>query len=175
MFRMPLRCALVMLALAALPAAPLRAQAPDPLLLAVRDAIRSNPDFGIFDDVTVELEASVAVLTGRVTTAAKRTGLEKCAARVPGITSVRNGILVLPSSPEDDVLRQRVARSVYGHPAFWRHASRHNPPIHIIVEDGHVTLTGEVESEAEAALARSLAGGAGARSLSSRLGVRGSR
>lgn len=175
MFRNPFRHAGAVLALAWLTAVPLDAQAPDPLVLAVRDAIHSHADYGIFDDVSVELEASAVVLSGWVTTSAKRTAIEKCAARVPGVSSVRNEIRVLPASLEDDDLRQRVARSVYGHPAFWRHASRHNPPIHIIVERGHVTLTGEVETEAEAALARSLAGGARPRSLSSRLGVRSAR
>ena len=36
-----------------------------------------------------------------------------------------------------------------------------NPPIHIIVEHGHVTLTGVVPSGVDRALARSLATGQG--------------
>jgi osmotically-inducible protein OsmY len=36
-----------------------------------------------------------------------------------------------------------------------------NPPIHIVVEHGRVTLTGVVQSEVDRALARSLASGRG--------------
>jgi hyperosmotically inducible periplasmic protein len=91
---------------------------------------------------------------------------------VAGITSVRNHIVVLPASAEDDDLRYRVARAIYGHPAFWTHASSPNPPIHIIVEHGHVTLTGVVSTASERALARALASGSGERSLTSRLRMR---
>jgi hyperosmotically inducible protein len=32
---------------------------------------------------------------------------------------------------------------------FWNYAMQVNPPIHIIVDNGHVTLTGVVNSEME--------------------------
>jgi hyperosmotically inducible periplasmic protein len=147
------------------------AQAPTPRAAAVAEAIHVDPQYGIFDHVTVEVDGTTAVLDGRVTSAAKRRRFGERATQAPGITGVRNGLAVLPASREDDELRQRIARSIYGHPAFWSHASRQNPPIHILVEHGHVTLTGEVATSAEAALARSLAGGLGERSLTSRLGV----
>lgn len=134
--------------------------------------IQAHPRFGIFDDVEVEFEDGAAVLTGRVTSHEKKEELGACAAQVPGVRSVRNDIGVLPASTEDDDLRYRIARAVYGHPAFWSHAARPNPPIHILVERGHVTLTGLVNTTAERALARSLAGGFGEQSLSSRLRVR---
>ena len=148
------------------------AQPPTPLAATVAKAVHADPQYGIFDNVTVEVDGTTAVLDGRVTSAAKRTRFGERAAQAPGITGVRNGLAVLPASREDDELRRRIARSIYGHPAFWSHAARQNPPIHILVEHGHVTLTGEVATATEAALARSLAGGLGERSLTSRLEVR---
>ena len=44
-----------------------------------------------------------------------------------------------------------------------------NPPIHIVVENGHVTLTGVVNSNVERALARSLATGFGSFSVTNDL------
>jgi hyperosmotically inducible protein len=44
-----------------------------------------------------------------------------------------------------------------------------NPPIHIIVENGRVTLTGVVQSEVDRALARSLATGRGEFSVKNEL------
>ena len=51
---------------------------------------------------------------------------------------------MLPPVPEDDDLRHRVAKAIYGNPSFWSYAAMSNPPIHIIVERGQVTLKGTV-------------------------------
>ncbi|CAN5600272.1 hypothetical protein BH23ACI1_BH23ACI1_06800 [soil metagenome] len=144
-----------------------------PLVAELSRAIQSHHQFGIFDDVVVDVEGDAAVLTGRVTSPEKKAGFGIRAAEVPGVRSVRNDIKVLPASAEDDELRYRIARAVYGHPAFWSRAAMPNPPIHVVVESGHVTLTGTVNSNAERALARSLAGSFGERSLANHLRVRG--
>ena len=52
-------------------------------------------------------------------------------------------------SIHDDELRHRVARAIYGDPAFWRYAAMANPPIHIVVEHGRVTLTGVVPTDVD--------------------------
>ena len=66
-------------------------------------------------------------------------------------------IAVLPVSTFDDELRFKIARSIYGHSNFWNYAIMPNPPIHIVVEHGRVTLTGVVNSDVDRMLARSLA------------------
>jgi hyperosmotically inducible protein len=76
---------------------------------------------------------------------------------------------VLPVSQFDNDLRQRIARSIYGHSNFWRYASMANPPIHIIVEHGRVTLTGVVGSNVDRMLARALASQFGAFSVTVQL------
>ena len=70
---------------------------------------------------------------------------------------------------EDDTLRYRIARAIYGNPSFWNYAARAHPPIHIIVERGRVRLTGVVNSNVERMLARSLATGLGELSVANEL------
>lgn len=127
----------------------------------VAQAVRSYPRFSIFDHVSGHVSEGVVVLTGKVTMPYKKTDLERRVARVDGVRDVRSEITVLPASPFDDTLRYRVSRAIYGNPSFWRYASMANPPIHIIVEHGRVTLTGVVNSDVERTMARSLATGLG--------------
>ena len=72
---------------------------------------------------------------------------------------------MLPVSSFDEELRNRIARSIYGNSNFWNYAIMANPPIHIIVDHGHVTLTGVVQSNVDRMLARSLATQFGAMSV----------
>jgi osmotically-inducible protein OsmY len=69
--------------------------------------------------------------------------------RVPGVQAVQNRIRTLPSSTLDDEIRVQVASHIYGDPLFEDRAYRPNPPIHVVVEGGHVTLTGAVASSVE--------------------------
>jgi len=135
----------------------------------VSRSIRTYPRLTIFDDVSGRLEGGTVLLSGKVTLAQKRDELEQRIRSVPGVDAVRNEIQVLPASGSDDALRRRVARAIYGSAGFWRYAALPRPPIHILVEHGHVTLTGIVASDSERALAHSLASGHGERSVTNAL------
>lgn len=123
--------------------------------------VRQYAQFTIFDDVNAQVENGVVTLTGRVTMPYKKKDIERRVGRIDGLGELRSGIRVLPVSPYDDELRSRIARAIYGNPSFWNYAAMANPPIHIIVEHGRVTLTGVVNSNVERMLARSLATGFG--------------
>ena len=123
----------------------------------------------IFDDINATVENGMVVLTGKVTMPYKKTDMEKRIAKIDGVHGVRNDISVLPVSRFDDELRYRVSRAIYGNPSFWNYAAMANPPIHIIVEGGHVTLAGVVNSNVERMLARSLATGLGELSVTNAL------
>ena len=125
--------------------------------------------FSIFDDVDVAVKDGVVTLTGKVTMPYKRDDIEKRVAKVDGVGEVRNRIGVLPVSQFDDELRYRIARSIYGNSNFWNYATMVNPPIHVVVEHGRVTLTGVVNSEVDRMLARSLATQFGAFSVTNNL------
>lgn len=125
--------------------------------------------FTIFDDVNARIDQGVVTLSGKVTMPFKKNDIGKRIAGIDGVREVENKIDVLPVSQFDDQLRHRIARAIYGHPSFWNYAAMANPPIHIIVENGRVTLTGVVNSNVERMLARSLATGFGEFSVESEL------
>ena len=116
----------------------------------------------IFDSISASVTDGKVELTGWVTMPYKRNDLEKRVRKVEGITSLDNKIAVLPVSQFDDELRFRIARAIYSHSLFWSYASMANPPIRVVVNRGHVTLEGVVQSNVERMLARSLASGFGA-------------
>jgi osmotically-inducible protein OsmY len=126
------------------------------------------PHFTIFDNVEAQVDGSVLTLTGKVTMPYKRSDIERRVANVEGVSEVRNLISVLPVSRFDDELRWQIARAIYRHPAFL-HYSRVNPPIHIIVERGHVTLEGVVANDGDRTIARSIASSFGSFSLKTEL------
>jgi len=111
----------------------------------------------IFDDADVEVDRGVVTLTGRVTMPYKAEAFADLAARVPGVQEVKNKVKTLPVSTFDDQLRYAVARGIYGDELFARYAIQANPPVHIIVEHGNVTLTGVVFSEVERRTAEAIA------------------
>ncbi len=113
--------------------------------------------FTVFDDVAASVNHGEVTLTGKVTMPYKAEDIARLVARVPGVTKVSNDIKVLPVSPFDDDLRFQIARRIYGNPGFWHYAAMPNPPIHILVENGKVTLTGVVNNNVERMLAQSIA------------------
>jgi hyperosmotically inducible protein len=141
----------------------------DGVLRDVRDQVLAYTQFTIFDDVGASVENGVVTLVGKVTMPFKRNDIERLVGRVAGVARIENRIAVLPVSPFDDELRYAIARAIYGHSAFWPYASMANPPIHILVDRGRVTLTGVVATEVDRLLARSLASAFGALSVTSEL------
>jgi hyperosmotically inducible periplasmic protein len=160
--------ALMLLALAA----PARAAGDDATLQVFREVqkqVLQYPHFTIFDSVNAEIENGVVTLHGKVTMPYKRNDIEKRIAKLGNVSQVNNRIEVLPVSGFDDDLRLRIARAIYGNSNFWHYASMVNPPIHIVVERGHVTLEGVVNSNVDRMLARSLASQFGVFSLKNEL------
>ena len=135
----------------------------------VATSVERYTRFTIFDDVSANVKEGVVTLSGKVTMPYKRSDIEKRVARVDGVRSVRDEITVLPVSQFDEDLRYRIARSIYNNSNFWNYAIMANPPIHIVVEHGRVTLTGVVQSNVDRMLARSLATQFGAFSVTNAL------
>jgi osmotically-inducible protein OsmY len=135
----------------------------------IATAVQRYSHFTIFDDVSANVKDGVVILTGKVTMPYKRDDIAKRIAKVDGVRAVSDQIGVLPVSQFDDELRYRIARSIYNNSNFWNYAIMPNPPIHIVVEHGRVTLTGVVQSEVDRMLARSLATQFGALSVTNSL------
>ncbi len=127
----------------------------------ISSQVNRYTQFTIFDSIDAGIDQGHVVLTGWVTMPYKKTDIERRVAKVDGVLSVKNDIQVVPVSQFDDELRFRIARAIYGNSSFWNYGAMANPPIHIVVVRGHVTLTGVVNSNVERVLARSLATGFG--------------
>ena len=128
----------------------------------IADQVNRYTQLTIFDSISASVTDGRVQLSGWVTMPYKRDDLEKRVRKVEGIVSVDNKIGVLPVSQFDDDLRFRIARAIYSHSSFWNYAAMANPPIRVVVNRGHVTLEGVVNSNVERMLARSLASGFGA-------------
>ena len=139
-------------------AAPAAAQ-PTPLQIfrGVQNQVLNYPHFTVFDSVHAQINGGTVTLTGKVTMGFKRDNLGERVSKVAGVQKVENKLEVLPASKFDDELRQGIANAIYGNSAFLRYANQANPPIHIVVERGRVTLEGVVGSKLDRQLAYSIA------------------
>lgn len=111
--------------------------------------IRMYSRYTIWDNVVLRVNDGALALVGQVSQPFKKQDLQRLMQQVPGVTSVTNELEVLPLSPNDDRLRLRVARAIYGDTTLSRYAYQSQPPIHIIVKNGQVSLEGIVNNELE--------------------------
>ncbi|PYR69211.1 MAG: hypothetical protein DMF88_06815 [Acidobacteria bacterium] len=126
-----------------------KAESDQKLAERVADQMRRSTYFTVFDDVEIGVDNGVVTLTGFVTQPIKSDDLAKRAAHVDGVQEFVNKLEVLPASLADDRLRSIIANTIYRDPIFSNYASQAIPPIHIIVRNSSVLLTGVVNSEVE--------------------------
>ncbi|HET8546993.1 MAG TPA: BON domain-containing protein [Bryobacteraceae bacterium] len=114
----------------------------------VRHELVMLPWFSIFDNLKFQVrDNNEVVLSGQVTRPTLKADAQRVVERIEGVERVVNNVEVLPLSPFDDRIRMAVARSIFGYGPMYRYALGANPPIHIIVKNGHVTLEGIVANE----------------------------
>src|ERR1051325_9934849 len=123
--------------------------------------IRMYPRYSIWDDISYRVNDGQVELFGAVNQPYKKSDIEQIIRAIPGARSLTDEIKVLPLSPFDDQLRVQVARAIYRDPVLSRYALLAVGPIHIIVENGHVTLAGTVSTEMEKNVAGIRANAAG--------------
>lgn len=119
----------------------------------VRRELVTLPFYSVFDNLTFRVDGTKVTLMGKVTRPTLKTGAEKAIKDIEGVREIDNQIEVLPVSPNDDRIRVATFRAIYYHPMMTRYAIQAVPPIHIIVQNGDITLEGVVSSEAEKNLA----------------------
>ena len=127
----------------------------------VRHELVMYPRYSIWDDVSFRVSEGQVELMGAVSQPYKKADMERLVRGIPGVAGVSDDLKVLPLSDFDNRLRLQVARAIYGDPSFRQYASMALPPVHIIVENGHVTLTGIVATDFEKNIAGIRASGAG--------------
>lgn len=119
--------------------------------------VRQYVFYTVYDDIEATVRDGVVTLTGKVTMPHKASEIANLVSRVHGIREIDNKISTLPVSTFDDQLRLSIASQIYRDPLFWNYAIQVSPPIHIVVENGRVTLSGVVNSEVERRKAESIA------------------
>ena len=159
-------------------AAAQKTQTPQSVLRMAREIqkqILTLPEYGVFDDIHFGIKDFNVTLKGQASRPILKSSIEKVVKKVEGVEKVDNQIEVLPLSPMDDRIRTRVFVAIYYNPSL----SRYNPnrgtpvwvtpgrlaagitndppvgnfPIHIIVKNGNVRLTGVVDNAADAQIA----------------------
>lgn len=158
----------------------------------IQKAILKLPEYGVFDDIRFGIKDYVVFLRGSASRPILKSAAEQAVKKIEGVQSVMSEIKVLPLSTLDDSIRARAYVAIYYYPAL----SRYNPgrrmprtpaeritgitnnppigfhPIHIIVDNGNITLTGVVDTEADKDIAGLRANGVpGAFSVDNQLHV----
>jgi hyperosmotically inducible protein len=119
----------------------------------VRHEIAMYPYYTLWDDIRFRVVNGNVDLVGAVTQPYKKDDIERRVQKVPGVASVTDEIKVLPLSSMDDRLRLQVANAIFRDPSLARYAMMPVPPIHIIVDNGRVTLTGVVSTDMDKQIA----------------------
>ncbi len=119
----------------------------------VRHELVTLPFYGVFDNLAYKIDGSTVTLYGQVVRPTTRSDAARRVERIIGVTNVVNNIEVLPLSSFDDNLRLRTYRSVFNTSGLYRYAMGANPSLHIVVNNGHVSLEGVVANKMDSQLA----------------------
>ena len=108
------------------------------------------PFYGVFDNLLYKVSPDGTVtLLGEVSRPTLKSDAERVVKEIEGVERVDNQIKVLPVSPNDDRIRRATYRKIFGHDVLSQYQLRAVPPIHIVVDNGHVTLEGVVARQME--------------------------
>jgi hyperosmotically inducible protein len=113
----------------------------------VRHELVMLPYYSIFDDLEYQVNGDTVTLLGSVVNPTLKSDAENAVKHIEGVRRVDNQIKVLPPSPMDDQIRRQVARAIYSQDGLYRYSMGAVPSLHIIVDNGHVTLKGVVDNQ----------------------------
>jgi osmotically-inducible protein OsmY len=120
----------------------------------VRHQLVLLPFYSVFDNLAYQVSPEGTVtLTGQVVNPTLKSDAENAVKHIEGVERVVNNIQVLPVSPNDDRIRRATYRAIYSNDVLSQYELRAVPPIHIIVNNGHVTLEGVVARQMDKQIA----------------------
>jgi len=126
----------------------------DRITREVRHELVMLPYYGVFDNLAYQVAADGTVtLVGQVVRPTLKSDAENAVKHIEGVEKVVNNIEVLPPAPDDDRIRRAAYRAIYGNSALNLYQLRAVPPIHIVVNRGHITLEGVVARQQEKQIA----------------------
>jgi hyperosmotically inducible protein len=106
-----------------------------------------------FNYLALDVKDGVVTLNGDTVSDVAKDSALAILTRTPGVKDVVNDVNVLPVSGFDDSIRARTARAIYRDSVLGRYASDPVHPIRIVVDNGHVTLYGTVQSAMDKTIA----------------------
>ncbi len=115
----------------------------------VRHELLLVPWYSVFDILQYSVHDDEVTLTGAVVNPTLKTDAENAVKHIEGVEKVNDQIEVLPASPMDDQIRRAEYRAIYSQGTLSRYGVGSLQSIHIIVKGGHVTLEGNVDTEAD--------------------------
>jgi hyperosmotically inducible protein len=134
--------------------APLSQKGIERIVKEVRHELVMLPLYGVFDNLAYKVSPDGTVtLLGQVSRPTLKSDAENVVKRIEGVERVDNQIKVLPTSPNDDRIRRAVYNAIYRNDVLSQYALRAVPPIHIIVDNGNVTLEGVVARQMDKQIA----------------------
>jgi len=107
------------------------------------------PWYTVFDILQYRVNGNDVTLSGAVVNPTVKTDAVNAVKKIEGVEKVNDQIEVLPVSQMDDQLRRAEYRAIYSQDLLSRYGVGALQSIHIIVKDGHVTLEGQVDSQAD--------------------------
>ena len=137
------------------------------LVEQVRQLIAGQPHLRVYDWVTFRVNGPAVTVSGTVTRRSLTASIERSVRSLESVDTVVNELRVLPRSGNDIGIRMNAYWRIYGHPEMRRYAERRAgfrqrlrraagdlqlvllEPVHILVEDSHLTLEGELEQRRE--------------------------
>lgn len=102
-----------------------------------------------FDYFAIGVQDGVVTVEGQDRTGLGRDEALADIANMPGVKDVIDRVSVAPVSNFDDGLRLQAARAIYRDPVLSKYAIDPARPIRIVVANGHLTLFGAVDSQAD--------------------------
>lgn len=105
--------------------------------------------YTVFDNLAYRVNGTQVTLMGQVVNPVLKDDAATAVKEIGGVTAVINEIQILPPSTMDAGIRRAVFRAIYRDPALMRYGEPTVPSIHIIVNNGSVTLTGMVASQSD--------------------------
>jgi hypothetical protein len=169
------------------------------IVTEVQHQLRGLTNFSVFDWITFGIHGKTLVLKGYASRPTLKDDAARAVKNIQGIDKVENEIVVLPLSSFDDGIRAQVYNRIYTQGALRKYNANQgdigrammpgmniggitqNPPmgyhaIHIIVNNGHVTLFGVVLNQSDASIAYIQANGTpGVFSVDNDIVVQGSK
>jgi hyperosmotically inducible protein len=133
---------------------PLSQRGQERITKEVRHQLVLLPFYSVFDNLEYQVSPDGTVtLIGQVVNPTLKSDAENAVKHIEGVEKVVNNIQVLPPSPNDNRIRRATYRAIYGNEVLSQYELRAVPPIHIIVNNGHVTLEGVVARQMDKQIA----------------------